>query len=186
MPNFQGAINQVLGMAGAFKKIDDAKPASPEEVAEARKQQELESLDRKSKVLEQAAEVAGKGLQADVEGTVANLTSKDIAKEQTEVARRQFELDPTQERYKNYSLLRSAGYDAPLMKLPADPDEIRAEQAMAEAEAKQEAMRKNLERRRQHIMNMRTSLGGRVGDFKEPLRSMVIDEYMKQEGDSNE
>lgn len=177
MPNFQGAVNQVLGMAGAFKKIDEVKPSTPEEIAEANKQQELESLGRKSEVLKQAAEVAGKGVQADVDGTVANLTSKDIAKEQTEVARRQFELDPTQERYQTYSKLRSASYDVPLARFPADEEaqDIAASRVESQVRAKQ----KQKDSMRKHIEGLPISLGGKVKDLDPTLKEQIIAKYME-------
>lgn len=175
MPNFQGSVNQVLGTIGALDAISGA----------AAERREVKRLDKRIEAYEGAESAIARLPGVQQEGTAASNQLQEVGKERLEAMKKRFELDPTEEGARDLIQERSGILQEPLVRIPADPDEIRAEQAMAEAEAKQEAMRKNMERRRQHIMNMRTSLGGRVGDFKEPLRSMVIDEYMKQEGDSN-
>src|SRR5699024_6555776 len=115
----------------------------------------------------------------DVEGTVANLTSKDIAKEQTEVARRQFELDPTQERYKTYSKLRSAGYDVPLMRLPADEEaqDIATSRVDSQIRAKQKQRRKFMD----YLAKQPTSLGGTVGDLPYDLQKQIASQYSRND-----
>lgn len=175
MPNFQGSINQTISTLGAIDAISGA----------AKERREAKRLDKRIEAYEEAERSLSGRVGADKEGTATYNQLQEIGKKKLDAMGKRFELEPTVNRARELVWNRSGILQEPLDIIPADPDEIRAEQAMAEAEAKQEAMRKNLERRKQHIMNMRTSLGGRVKDFKEPLQSMLIDEYMKQDGDSN-
>lgn len=112
LPNFQGAINQIIGQAGTIAALSGA----------TQERREKKALGKQEQILAQAAEIAGSAPQADVEGTVAHQTSQDIAKERTEIAKKQFEMSPTREGYKKYSELRSAAYNLPIARLPADED----------------------------------------------------------------
>lgn len=181
MPNFQGAINQVLGMAGAFKKIDEVKPATPEEVEEAKKQQELSTLEKQSNALDSAMKEAAQSSFATDERTAPGKVVKEIAKEQQEVARRQFMLDPSRESWKRYITTRSFASDEPVAVFEGgeEPEIERQEMAMQGMERKRRAMAAQKKSSSDYIGNLPTSLGGKVKDLDPALREQVIKKYME-------
>lgn len=182
MPNFQGSINQVLGMAGAFKKIDEVKPATPEEVEEAKKQQELSTLEKQSSVLDSAMKEASQSSFATDERTAPGKVVKEIAKEQQEVARRQFMLDPSRESWKRYITTRSFASDEPVAVFdePLEETEIeRQEMAMQDMERKRRAMAAQKKSSSDYIGNLPISLGGKVKDLDPTLKEQIIKKYME-------
>lgn len=182
MPNFQGSINQVLGMAGAFKKIGDAKPASPEEIEEAKRQQELSSLERRSSALDSAMKEAAQSSFATDERTVQGKVVKEIAKEQERVARRQFMLDPSRESWKRYITTRSFASDEPMAVFDEPLEEIeieRQEMAMQDMERKRRAMAAQKKSSSDYIGNLPTSLGGKVKDLDPKLQEQIRQKYME-------
>ena len=181
MPNFQGAENQVLGMAGAFKKIGDAKPASPEEIAEANKQQELSTLEKQSSALDSAMKEASQSSFATDERTAPGKVVKEIAKEQQEVARRQFMLDPSRESWKRYMTTRSFASDEPVAVFEGgeEPEIERQEMAMQDMERKRRAMAAQKKSSSDYIGNLSTSLGGKVKDLDPKLQEKIRQKYME-------
>lgn len=181
MPNFQGAVNQVLGMAGAFKKIDEVKPATPEEVAEAKKQQELQTLEKQSSALDSAMQEASQSSFATDERTAPGKVVKEIAKEQQEVARRQFMLDPSRESWKRYITTRSFASDEPFAVFEGgeEPEIERQEMAMQDMERKRRAMAAQKKSSSDYIGNLPTSLGGKVKDLDPKLQEQIRQQYME-------
>lgn len=182
MPNFQGAVNQVIGMAGAFKKMDEMKPATPEEVEEAKRQQELSSLERQSSALDSAMQEAAQSKFATDERTSPGKVVKEIAKEQQQVARRQFMLDPSRESWKRYIESRSFANDEPVAVFdePLEETEIeRQEMAMQDMERKRRAMAAQKKSSSDYIGNLPISLGGKVKDLDPKLQEQVIKRYME-------
>ena len=182
MPNFQGAINQVIGMAGAFKKMDEMKPATPEEIEEAKRQQELSTLERQSSALDSAMKEAAQHNFATDERTVPGKVVKEIAKEQQGVAKRQFMLDPSRESWKRYMTTRSFASDEPVLVFDEPLEEIeieRQEMAMQDMERKRRARAAQKKSSSDYIGNLPTSLGGKVKDLDPALKEQIIAKYME-------
>lgn len=181
MPNFQGAVNQVIGMAGAFRKMDEMKPATPEEVEEAKRQQELSSLERQSSALDSAMEEAAQSSFSTDERTAPGKVVKEIAKEQQEVARRQFMLDPSRESWKRYITTRSFASDEPVAVFEGEeePEIERQEMAMQDMERKRRAMAAQKKSSSDYIGNLPISLGGKVKDLDPKLQEQIRQKYME-------
>lgn len=181
MPNFQGAVNEVFDKAGRFKKLSELKPASPEEIAEANKQQELSTLEKQSSVLDSAMKEASQSSFATDERTAPGKVVKEIAKEQQEVARRQFMLDPSRESWKRYITTRSFASDEPVAVFEGgeEPEIERQEMAMQDMERKRRAMAAQKKSSSDYIGNLPTSLGGKVKDLDPTLKEQIIAKYME-------
>lgn len=161
--SIQGDVNQMIGMLGALSGLSGVPQRRAAEKAEIEKEKATQAaLDKREQVLAQAAKTAGSAPQADVEGTVAYQTSQDIAKERTEVAKQQFERNPTRETYNKYSELRSATYNLPIMRLPADED--LQNQAMDRMAIQQEAKKKRRNFVRDYISKL-SMYGETVGSI---------------------
>lgn len=176
----QGDINQMIGMVGALEGLSGVPQRRAAKKAEIEKEKATQAaLDKKEQVLAEAADVAGRGVQADVPGTVAYQTSQDIAKERTEVARQQFERNPSSDTYRKYSHLRSMAYGLPGLILPADEEEQSS--AMDRMGKQQEAKKTQRRNFMSYLAQQSTSLGGTVGDFPTTLQRQIASQYNKSQ-----
>ena len=176
--SIQGDINQIIGMVGALEGLSGVPQRRAAKKAEIEKEKAAQAaLDKKEQVLAEAADVAGRGIQADVPGTVAYQTSEDIAKERTEVARQQFERNPSTDTYRKYSHLRSMAYDLRGLILPADEEE----QSIAMDRVSRQQAAKKTQRRNfmSYLAQQSTSLGGTVGDLPMSLQRQIASQYNK-------
>ena len=178
--SIQGDINQIIGMVGALEGLSGVPQRRAAKKAEIEKEKAAQAaLDKREQVLAEAADVAGKGVQADVPGTVAYQTSQDIAKERTEVARQQFERNPSNDTYRKYSHLRSMAYGLPSLILPADEEEQSI--AMDRVSRQQEAKKTQRRNFMSYLAQQSTSLGGTVGDLPMPLQRQIASQYNKSQ-----
>ena len=172
--SIQGDINQIIGMVGALEGLSGVPQRRAAKKAEIEKEKAAQAaLDKKEQVLAEAADVAGRGIQADVPGTVAYQTSEDIAKERTEVARQQFERNPSKDTYRKYSHLRSMAYGLPGLILPADEEEQSI--AMDRVSRQQEA-KKTQRRNFMSYLAQQT-----VGDLEMPIQKQIASQYSKSQ-----
>lgn len=178
--SIQGDINQIIGMVGALEGLSGVPQRRAAKKAEIEKEKAAQAaLDKKEQVLAEQADIAGRGIQADVPGTVAYQTSQDIAKERTEVARQQFERNPSNDTYRKYSHLRSMAYDLPLSILPADEEQQSS--AMDRVSRQQEAKKTQRRNFMSYLAQQSTSLGGTVGDLPMPLQRQIASQYSKSQ-----
>lgn len=178
--SIQGDINQIIGMVGALEGLSGVPQRRAAKKAEIEKEKATQAaLDKKEQVLAEAADVAGRGVQADVPGTVAYQTSQDIAKERTEVARQQFERNPSKDTYRKYSHLRSMAYELPGLILPADEEEQSS--AMDRMGKQQEAKKTQRRNFMSYLAQQSTSLGGTVGDLSPDLQRQIASQYSKSQ-----
>ena len=178
--SIQGDINQMIGMVGALEGFSGVPQRRAAKKAHIEKEKATQAaLDKREQVLAEAADVAGRGVQADVPGTVAYQTSQDIAKERTEVARQQFERNPSNDTYRKYSHLRSMAYGLPGLILPADEEEQSS--AMDRVSRQQEAKKTQRRNFMSYLAQQSTSLGGTVGDLPMSLRRQIASQYNKSQ-----
>ena len=178
--SIQGDINQIIGMVGALEGLSGVPQRRAAKKAEIEKEKAAQAaLDKKEQLLAEAADVAGRGVQADVPGTVAYQTSQDIAKERTEVARQQFERNPASDTYRKYSHLRSMAYGLPGLILPADEEEQSS--AMDRVSRQQEAKKTQRRNFMSYLAQQSTSLGGTVGDLPMSLQKQIASQYSKSQ-----
>lgn len=110
-------------------------------------------------------------------GTIQSKIFKDIAKESTEIARQQFEKNPSNDTYKKYSDLRSLSYGEPFRTL--HDDATKQSTAMDRMIKQQEAKRTQKRNFMSYLAQQSTSLGGTVGDLPMQLQEQIASQYSK-------
>ena len=180
MPNFQQSVNQALSTAGALAGLSGIPQKKAAEKAEIEKEKaEQASLEKKEKVLFDQANIAGKDVRANIPGTIQFKISQDIAKEITELARKQFERNPSSDTYKKYSRIRSIAYGMPFQTLR---DDARKQSiAMDRMIKQQEAKRTQKRNFMSYLAQQSTSLGGTVGDLPMQLQEQIASQYSKSQ-----
>ena len=180
LPNFQQSVNQTLSTAGALAGLSGIPQRKAAEKAEIEKEKAKQAeLEKKEKILAQQADIAGRGVQADVPGTVAYQTSQDIAKERTEVARQQFERNPSNDTYRKYSHLRSMAYREHFRTL--NDDEKEQSTAMNRMRRQQEAKKTQRRNFMSYLAQQSTSLGVTVGDLSPDTQKQIASQYSKSQ-----
>lgn len=196
--SIQGNINQALGTLGALATFSPQLQEHAENMAENRK------IKKEEKVLNEQIEAGlsnGNALNPQVE--------KDITKRSLDLARRKFELNPSQETYKEYAM------QIPGEPIKEDPEIIHQEEMedipdlarrnaeynyaykqaygreMSNLEAQQQAMdRMNRQKEAKkalrrnftaYLAKQPTSLGGTVGDLPMPIQKQIASQYSKSQ-----
>lgn len=198
MSNFQSSINQMLGTAGALATFSPQLQEHAENIIEKRK------IKNEEKILNEQAAAAlsnGKALNPQVE--------KDITKRSLDLARRKFELNPSEKTYKEYAM------QIPGEPIKEDPEIIHQEEMeaipdlarrnaeynyaykqaygreLSNLEAQQQAMdrmyrqkeaKKALRRNfTEYLAKQPTSLGGTVGDLPPEAQKQIASQYTKSQ-----
>ncbi len=165
----QNAMNQLLGTASIAARLSP-NYETKQELHKLGKQEKALSLQQGSLPLVDYDELnEGK--------TIAAKQHKEVLEKQAEVAQRQFELNPTKESMRKASFARSGAGEGPLFTLPADPDEIRMEQANLKAAQKSETKQKTRRNFMNYLKNIEIQGGGKVGDLPEPMQKKIAAQY---------
>ena len=180
MPNFQQSVNQALSTAGALAGLSGIPQKKAAEKAEIEKEKaEQAKLEEKEQVLAEQADIAGKDDRVNIPGTTQFKIFRDIAREAAEVARQQFERNPSNDTYRKYSHLRSMAYGLPGLILPADEEE----QSIAMDRVSRQQETKKTQRRNfmDYLSKQTTSLGGTVGELPMPMQKQIASQYSKSQ-----
>ena len=198
MSNFQSSINQMLGTAGALATF------SPQLQEHAKNMVENRKIKKEEKVLKEQVEAGlsnGNALNPQVE--------EDVINRSRELARRKFELNPSKETYKEYTM------QLPGEPIKEDPEIIHQEEMesipdlarrnaeynyaykqaygreLSNLEAQQQAMdrmyrqkeaKKALRRNfTEYLAKQPTSLGGTVGDLPPEAQKQIASQYTKSQ-----
>lgn len=196
--SIQGNINQALGTLGALATFSPQLQEHAENMAEKRK------IKKEEKVLNEQIEAGlsnGNALNPQVE--------EDITKRSLDLARRKFELNPSEKTYKEYAM------QIPGEPIKEDPEIIHQEEMeaipdlarrnaeynfayqqaygkeMDNLEAQQQAMsrmdrqkeaKKTLRRNfMEYLAKQPTSLGGKVGDLPTDLQEKIASQYSESQ-----
>lgn len=194
MPNFQGAVNQVLDQAGLYSSL----AGGPQDLKERMR------LGKEEKALNKQIEAAtssGKPLRPEVE--------EDLEERSKDVARRKFELKPSEKTYEEYAK------QLPIKTPPDDPETVHEErmrgiddearrkaeydyfykqaynqelsridkmsQAMDRIGRQSEAKKTQKRNFMTYLAQQPTSLGGTVGDLPSDLQKQIASQYGKNE-----
>ena len=180
LPNFQQSVNQELSTAGALAGLSGIPQRIAAEKAEIEKEKAAQAtLDKKEKILDQQADIAGRDVRANIPGTTQFKIFRDIAKEQAEIARQQFERNPSNDTYKRYTELRSIAYAEPFRTLHYD--EKKQSTAMDRMIKQQEAKKTQRRNFMSYLAQQSTSLGGPVGDLPKDLQKQIASQYNKKQ-----
>ena len=180
LPNFQQSVNQALSTAGALAGLSGIPQRKAAEKAEIEKEKAAQAaLDKKEKILAQQADIAGTGVRANTPGTTQFKIYEDIAKESAEIARQQFERNPSNDTYKKYSELRSIAHDISSRKL--QDDEIKQALSMDRMIKQQEAKKTQRRNFMSYLAQQSTSLGVTVGDLSPDTQKQIASQYSKSQ-----
>lgn len=203
MPNFQGSINQALGVAGAFAGL----AGIPQERREAAK---IDKLRESAKSQRDTIVGTLKDMPSDSpEYAAAKETAQYFDEKLGEATRAKFEARPTEKNaqelleentkaQKNKSVLgqaeqrkvereeEDANYEGWLNLVNEDSeyvpnDEARAEQANNRAVTQQAARNKRRNFIRDYLSQMETSMGGKVGDMPADMQKKIAANYSSKE-----
>lgn len=165
----QNAINQMIGTASIAARLSPGYETK-QELYKLAKQEKALSSQQKSLPLVDYEEL-------DKGETIAAKQHKEILEKQAKISQRQFELNPTKESMRKAFFARSGAGEGPLFTLPADPDEIRQEQANIKAAQKSEAKQKTRRNFMNYLKNIEIQGGGKVGDLPEPMQKKIAAQY---------
>ena len=180
MPNFQQSVNQTVSTAGVLAGLSGIPQRKAAEKAEIEKEKaEQAALEKKEEILAQQAEIAAKDNRVNIPGTTQFKIFRDIAREAAEVARQQFETNPSNDTYRKYSHLRSMAYGLPGLILPADEEEQSI--AMDRVSRQQEAKKTQRRNFMSYLAQQSTSLGGTVGELPKFIQKQIASQYDKKQ-----
>lgn len=196
--SIQGDINQALGTLGVLATFSPQLQEHAENMAEKRK------IKREEKALNEqiaSATSTGKALRPEVE--------EDLAERSRDIAKRKFELKPSQETYTEYAK------QLPVKTPPDDPETVHEErmagipdearrkaeydhayreaynqelsrldkmsQAMSRVGRQSEAKKTQRRNFMTYLAQQPTSLGGTVGDLSPDLQRQIASQYSRNE-----
>lgn len=180
LPNFQQSVNKELGIAGALAGISGIPQKKAAEKAEIEKEKAAQAaLEKKEKILSEQAEIARMGQHINIPIKTQYEVYKDIAKERAELARQQFERNPSNDTYKKYADLRSMAYSEPFRTL--HDDEKKQSTAMDRMIKQQEAKKTQRRNFMSYLAQQSTSLGVTVGDLSPDTQKQIASQYSKSQ-----
>lgn len=192
MPNFQGAVNEVINQAGLYSAL----AGGPQDLKERIK------LGKEEKIVGKQLQNVGRDIaethkslrEARAAGdhhTAAGLVDR-VAEQGAEVVRlrendlgireRQYQLNPTQ---KNYDAVMSARTSLGSLKETMASLEERQNQAMSRVQEQAEAKKTQRRNFMEYLKKQPVSLGGNssgtVGDLPKPLQKQIASQYTKSQ-----
>ena len=174
MPNFQQSVNQAFSTAGALAGLSGIPQKKAAEKAEIEKEKaEQAALEKKEEIIAEQAYIASKDARVNIPGTTQFKIFRDIAKEATEIARQQFERNPSNDTYRKYSHIRSMAYAEPFRTL--HHDEKKQSTAMDRMIKQQEA-KKTQRRNFMSYLAQQT-----VGDLSSDIQKQIASQYNKKQ-----
>ena len=180
LPNFQQSVNQALSTAGALAGLSGIPQKKAAEKAEIEKEKaEQAALEKKEEIIAEQADIAGKDDRVNIPGTTQFKIFRDIAREAAEVARQQFEKNPSNDTYKRYSKLRSMAYREPFRTL--HDDEKKQSTSMDRMIKQQEAKKTQRRNFMSYLAQQSTSLGVTVGDLSPDTQKQIASQYSKSQ-----
>lgn len=184
LPNFQQSVNQALSTAGALAGLSGIPQKKAAEKAEIEKEKaEQAALEKKEKILSEQAEIARIGQRINIPIKTQYEVYKDIAKERAELARQQFERNPSNDTYKKYADLRAIASDSLYRKFSRalHDDEKKQSTAMDRMIKQQEAKKTQRRNFMSYLAQQSTSLGVTVGDLSPDTQKQIASQYSKSQ-----
>lgn len=203
MPNFQGSINQALGVAGAFAGLagipqERREAAKIDKLRESAKSQRdtivgtLKDMPSDSPEYAAAKETAqyfdeklGEATRAKYEARPTKENAQELLRENIKAQRnkgiisqaeqRKVEREEEAENYEGWlNLVNEESQYVP-------NDETRAQQAINRAATQQATKKKRRDFIRDYLSQMQTSMGGKVGDMAPDLQKKIAANYSSAE-----
>lgn len=185
MPNFQGAVNEVINQAGLYSSL----AGGPQDLKERiRLGKEEKVVDKQLQNVGRDIADAGKRVKeakASGDYSSARELSKRVKEQGQELSRlaesslgireRQYQLNPTKENYDAVMTARTR------MSTIKEMDSLREKQELAMNRMREQAQAKKTQKdsMRKYIEELPTDLGGKVKDLDPTLREQIISKYME-------
>lgn len=185
MPNFQGAVNEVINQAGLYSSL----AGGPQDLKERiRLGKEEKVVDKQLQNVGRDIADAGKRVKeakASGDYSYARELSKRVKEQGQELSRlaesslgireRQYQLNPTKENYDAVMTARTR------MSTIKEMDSLREKQELAMNRMREQAQAKKTQKdsMRKYIEELPTDLGGKVKDLDPTLREQIISKYME-------
>ena len=185
MPNFQGAVNEVINQAGLYSSL----AGGPQDLKERIR------LGKEEKVVGKQLQNVGRDIadagkrvkeaKASGDYSSARELSKRVKEQGQELSRlaesslgireRQYQLNPTKENYDAVMTARTR------MSTIKERDSLREKQELAMNRMREQAQAKKTQKdsMRKYIEELPTDLGGKVKDLDPTLREQIISKYME-------
>ena len=188
MPNFQGAVNEVVNQAGLYSSLAGGPQDLKERIKLGKEEKVVgEQIKNVGKDIVATSKSLGEARAAGDHHTAAGLVDR-VDEQRAEVVRlgendlgikeRRYQLNPTP---KNYDAVMEARTRLSSFKETMDSLEERQNQAMARM--REQAQAKKTQRRNfmNYLAQQPTSLGGTVGDLPKSLQKQVASQYTRSQ-----
>lgn len=188
MPNFQGAVNEVINQAGLYSSLAGG-PQDLKERIKLGKEEKIvgKQLQNVGRDVVATNKSLGEARAAGDHHTAAGLVDR-VAEQGAEVVRlgendlgireRQYQLNPTQ---KNYDAVMSARTRLSSLKETMASLEERQNQAMSRVQEQAQAKKTQRRKFMDYVAKQPTSLGGTVGELPKPLQKQIASQYTKEQ-----
>lgn len=185
MPNFQGAINEVINQAGLYSSLAGGPQDLKERIKLGKEEKTVnKQLQNVGRDIEEAKNLVEKAKDSGDYSSIKGIPEK-VKKQGEELTRlserdlgikeRRYQLNPSKKNYDAVMKARSRHND---LEKKYSLEE-RQNQAMARMKEKAEAKGTQKDNIRSHIEGLPTSLGGKVKDLDPALKEQIIAKYME-------
>lgn len=182
MPNFQGAVNEVINQVGLYSAL----AGGPQDLKEGIKLgKEERVLDKQidnaaadvAKSMSEAQKAKGAGDSATIEelNKKAKGQNEELSRllgKNLEIQERKYQLNPSQKNYEAVMAARRAGETSL---------EERQDLAMKKTSEQAEAKKKQRRNFKTYLAQQPTSLGGTVGDLSPDLQKKIASQYSRSD-----
>lgn len=185
MPNFQGAVNEVINQAGLYSSLAGGPQDLKERIRLGKEEKVVnKQLQNVGKDIAEASNLVKKakasgdyssirGIQERVKQQGEELTR--LSESDLGIKERRYQLNPNQKNYDAVMAARSRMSAVEKM----DSLEERQNQAMSRVQEQAQAKKSQQDNIRSHIEGLPISLGGKVKDLDPQLKEKIIAKYME-------
>lgn len=182
MPNFQGAVNEVINQVGLYSALAGGPQDLKERIKLGKEGRVLDKqIDNVAADVGESMQLAQKAKASGDSATVEELTKKAKGQNEElsrllgrnlEIQERKYQLNPSQKNYEAVMAARRAGETSL---------EERQEMAMKKTSEQAEAKKKQRRNFKTYLAQQPTSLGGTVGDLPSDLQKKIASEYSRSD-----
>lgn len=182
MPNFQGAVNEVINQVGLYSALAGGPQDLKERIKLGKEGKILDKqIDNVAADVGESMQLAQKAKASGDSATVEELTKKAKGQNEElsrllgrnlEIQERKYQLNPSQKNYEAVMAARRAGETSL---------EERQELAMKKTSEQAEAKKKQRRNFKTYLAQQPTSLGGTVGDLSPDLQKKIASEYSRSD-----
>lgn len=172
MPNFQGAVNEVINQAGLYSSLAGGPQDLKERISLGK---EKKIVDEQTRNLMNDAAESTKSAEFDDRVDAYRHELSRLAENSLDIEERKYQLNPNK---KNYDAVMGA---RDVLSSIREVDSLREKQKQAMARMSEQAEAKKTQRRNfmTYLAQQPTSLGGTVGDLPKPLQKQIASQYTR-------